>query len=1690
MKGEIDFIYLEIEKEMKELDGNPFILGKIDLSDKIENLVKRIKKEDKEFRTKFKLNQKELEFNFNEDKENEIKNEPITRQEYEYKKIKLEKKYTFHRQKTKRNNETNNNKDIKNKIIFDEEDEDESENEIGNEEMEEKEENNEEDEKENTENNIQNENDEIFGEDKYPPDDGQIGEPPITNAEVSDIELDEEEEELELEEIDSNNNNKNNNQILTLNEFSSENNLQFTEHILGQVKSPIDMITISEKVYELCNKKDKSKEKIDLSPLNTFKKKNDIKVQLFKLINMNPQYNQFLQSGTTKLNDYISIDQEDEVPTVMALDNRDYKTNCSIWFGTNKSKLIRIPICSKPSKDCQGMVIDTEEVGISAIDSFENYLIMGHFDGTIQIWEDQKVIDKIKDIKNEILKIKFIKINIKKKKYEFIYSDSNGMVNYVKRAKILLMSRNQNEQIVSNKEFPVYKISIFSKEKDLKNIKKKNILIALTSLQNVSLYKIRPKTENPRIAIIEIPYCSIGDFVFDCDFGYGFGPISELNVKNEIVEKKNLSLIENTFIEEGKQNIILFVVSFGIVIRLFEIEMNSNYTVNIREIGHYINDFPVYKIGFIKKSYLTLIDSKKSIKIINTFCFENEEYKEVHSETSISILNYHKVDLSNYYILKQNNIFFNNSSDGKRCFALSNFLGSTIIFDQNIFIITKNKFLLYKLYKWDEVINDFCQNEKYKEMIWLSALFFGKNKNLFYNDSEENNKEEYERSLQESLYIFLIKGTKEENNYKELRLFIQYCLITGRFNDFYEAKKILEKRKLDKYLYNYTTEYIFNGNFSKFIFDINFLKDFINYYINKNEYILLSKILLKLNVDNLNRPEIFNILKKKEIINPFIYAKIREKDNLKNDFFKPIECLFELFESKLLNEKKEIGENKNNIEKIKKEYYKLITEHDMKYYYDKTLSCNDYIGHKLFWYINKCLSKEEFPKGNFLPKEDFEITCKKILLFLTTDKVMKSLLQFDSFSYFNILTKLFIEPKLYRILEKNSDEKIYPYKGLESFVESYLGKISIEYLCEKYFYYQVQMFVKDKIKKFKNNYYIKYDFFQMTALICSKENNNDLFIDRQTLIDGIKFFINYEYSLQKEESKNYYDPFDCHKIPDKKNLLYKEFSENIEKNILYLLQCLQRNHDFFEDDLNKLISLEGLAQQNKVRTYLYEFGRKFEELYMIKYEEYENKNPMINKEKKLKNFFGWINDTFRLTKKLDLMNSKKKICYYKNFKNFIQTKFIELSKISIEKLSRLIEQWFNDEQESIIFSFGDSNISDALKYIYITKYMYYQEQQEEKNNQYEEYLLMKIQLLIKNNHKEQIIKLLKKNRVLWNKKVLENLLKNEIYDGVMYIYQKIEDVDNCTKMSISKIDEIFSTIKNLYLLNTERDNSYIISIKLEEIKIYLDIGLGVCPFLTEKNNYNMNDVKCSWLKFLDKFYEFKDELDSLNEYKSKNLYSNFEKVEQNLLENIEYIISKMNDYIPLSIIVEVLSEKFKNKKFKEYSKMFIRIFFSARRIEDIYKSIHNILFNSLSKDINFFLNESNKGIFENLNECDKCKKSICDNYEISNLQYFKCGHIYHNSCCAIEGGKYTCFICRTKDEKESAYTNKTNFVFRKKENVQKNDKKGENQIKNDEEKKKEAKKNKLLGKLKKITQKKNEKLENFKTNIENIQIKI
>ena len=1435
------------------------------------------------------------------------------------------------------------------------------------------------------------------------------------------------------------------------------------------------MITIGERVYEICNKKI-SKEKKNLSPLNTYKKNNIINVQLFKYLNMTAQYNQFLQDGQLLLDDYISSDQKEEVPTAMVVDNIDYKTNCSVWFGTNKSKLIRIPICNKPSEDCQGMVIDTEEVGTSSIDCFGNYIIIGHNDGSILILKDHKIIDKINDTDSEIIQIKFIKINSKKKTYEFIYSNSNGIVNYVKRAKSLIKSKNISEQILSCKEFPVYKISLFSKEKDLNIIKKKNIVIALVSLKNVSLYKIGPKNENQRIALIEIPYSNVGDFVFDCDFGFGYPPLSDIKALKEKEQRRQISFIENSIIENNLTEKILFVISYGIAIRLFEVKFKSHYNVDIIEIGYHISEFPICRLGFINNSYITVIDNKNCLQLINTFCFENKIYKKETLLTNNNIIIYDKIDLNKYSILKQNSIYFN-SSEGKKYPINNNYLGSVLIFDQNIFIISKHKFLLYKLFKWNEVINNLCQDEEYKKMIWLSTFILGKNRSLFTNESVEDFENNNENILQESLYIFLIKGISEENNYEELKMFIEFCLQTGNYKYFYKSRDILAERKIDSFLYEYTTDFIFNGNFINYIFETDFLKYYINYYLNKHEKILLSKVLLKLNVNNLNRPEIIKLLEENEIINPYIYMRIIKKEDNKIAYFEPVIYLYSLFKNKINNI------NDKNEENQKREYFKLMTEHNMKYYNNKALSSNDYIGHKLLWYINKCLLKEEYPKGNRMPNNLFEQTCKKIFLFLTLNDVMEILLKFDSFSYFTLLTKFFIEKKLYTILDKYKGKKEYPYADLESFVKQYLTNVSSEILSEKYFYYQIKLFIDEKIQNYKNNIYIKFDFFQMTANICQKRKS--LFIDRATIIDAIKFFINYEILLEGEKSKDYYDPFNCHKIPNKEKVLYKKLFDNIENNIFYLLKYLQNNQEFFEKDLKELLLLDGIQKHYMIRTYLCEYGKKYEELYKVKLEEYRNRNPILTKEQNLKKFFSWINETLDLTKNLQKIDSKNNF-YYDNFKQFIKSKILELSEISVEYTYNIIDKWFHKNDMQICFSLD----SDELKYAYLNKNLFLISQQEEKDKRLESFLRMKIDLLIKNNYKEQIIKIITKNKILWSVEVLNILIKNEVYDAAIFISQKRDNIENCIKLSDAQIKKIFKDIIQSLLEYSESINSDIISIKLEEIKRYLDLALTSCASWTEVNKcLNIDDVNNTWLNSLKLFYNIKKNLISNNKnnrlglkYKSKTFETIFEKIFHFVLENIDYILNKMNDYIPANLTFKVICKEFKDSKFKEYSGFFQKMIGNTRRTEQFFNSILNTMYNSLKDAKKILLNELKRGSYSDLNECNYCHESIFENEIVNILIIFKCGHVYHNYCSPIEKGKYACYVCRMKEMKKSSYIDIPNFRFIQKEKVIKNEIK-DNKIKIEEKKQKEIQKKNLLGKLKKIKLKKIDKIEKFQTNM-------
>ena len=277
-------VFEKIDKELNDFDI--FLVGKTDILEEISKYAVDPEPIDREERIKYNLNPNVLDDNYI----NKSKNDLFIEQTY--KSYQIRKKSTLMSQKTRKTAALK--KDAESIIDNISEDVEEEESEFDYE-IEEEEENEEEEKESKDMNDIIAKYDDMFGEDDTPMDDEVINEQPEVNLDLSDIDLfDNEIQDDELEEFDVTPSSNNNNQILNKN----DDKYQYTDHILNQVKSPIDMITIGEKIYELLNIKDNSKEINDLSPLDTFKRNNKINIELFKQINMKAQYNQFPLSRT------------------------------------------------------------------------------------------------------------------------------------------------------------------------------------------------------------------------------------------------------------------------------------------------------------------------------------------------------------------------------------------------------------------------------------------------------------------------------------------------------------------------------------------------------------------------------------------------------------------------------------------------------------------------------------------------------------------------------------------------------------------------------------------------------------------------------------------------------------------------------------------------------------------------------------------------------------------------------------------------------------------------------------------------------------------------------------------------------------------------------------------------------------------------------------------------------------------------------------------------------------------------------------------------------------------------------------------------------------------------------------------------------------------------------------------------
>ena len=1400
---------------------------------------------------------------------------------------------------------------------------------------------------------------------------------------------------------------------------------------------PIDIIEEAEKYYNLSNE---SKE--DLYPLNTYQTNHGLCIDFLKYQDPNIQ---------TKIEDDI---------TVIGTDNENY-----LYICTNKGKIIK-----KKNRTEILLQKDTYNDSISCIDVIDSFIVTGDENGNIAIWINNnfnQVLTNVND--NKIICIKIIEII--NSKLKLLYSDIKGNFYFMK------VHANKNDDFkIEELEYefsPIYNILLYPNNSSFIKREKQNVTMILVSPQNLGIFRLNlEKKVLEKLKVIEYLYGEKGKFHFDVSSGLGFPPISDLEEERPSTESsatyRTSSIATNIVIGKEEEEISMISVSYGNVLQLLGFRVSDKNEIYYKDIGFIVNDRPIVRNCFLANSMIAFMTDNFNIKIINTYDFVPKTY---NPQTDINVtknflISYESMNISGAG-LKGDLIDFavNNKRIQKNIY-----LHKIISNQNNIFYISDEgkNIQLITLSNYDDVLNNLCDKEDYIKMLWLLSIIFNKNTNLLnsqLNKLDKNYIAKNKKNILDlySMRFFMTKAIPElqKNNDIYAKMLLEFFVETDYFEKLSEFIVILSSFDLDKYIYTNLTKYIASGYLYEIILDQDILKKYINYCMSKNEKLLLNKILLKLNLDTLLQEDIVKIISEKELINPYIYTRLKKNQTKKKDYFLPLSYLdsvfkkeyfekqseemikqsltpeqLELYNKQLLEKKESMkGEIEKNLN-ISKDYKKLIKEHNMDYFNEDTFSCHEYIGHKFFWYCNKCLSGKEYPNDTPMSESRFKETAIKILAFLLNKENMKLYMEFDSYTYFQIISKYFFDEKLKRFimgLEQNYSE------NEKKFIVELLGENADNELNAFYTYSKIKEGLKD-IEV--NRYFLKYDFNVMTCEICEKVR--DFIFDKKDVMDCLLYFS--ELDINDFNSED--DPYNCHrKVESEKDVI--KFQNKIEKYMINLLNYLKLYNLLTEGYVKNLLKKRRIIEYKKIYFYLCEESRDYKECFEIKLLEFE-KNRDIYSEKDKKELFSWIKKIHEYTRDLERSEKNKDNKEYnKDFKKLLLQYLNQLCTISIEELSKVIDECYqdDDEKEELIRHLGEGQ-SSALQLKYLDKYFELNKRDMNENiEKYIKYLDMEIDILIKNRNKRRIKKLLMDYKILCNDTNFKKLQKNMINDCCIYICQYQGKVKEGVYITIKEVRQKYANI--LDVLDKPNYNPLLIEIELNEMYKYFQLGLSVCQnnFLDEeKEDKKIDD---SWLDLFNTACELKIDFYPRYENNKNNIKTRDIKKTFNGLQNcIQLILETMSDYITLNLLVDIIAKNCEKWKTIEFYTFLDKSFHSFRRSEEILKCGKNLMSTNILIHYDDLRTIKTEGHFIYLDKerCNSCGVYLKDNNTYS-FRMFACGHKYHISCCAEEQGKKVCYVCR------------------------------KNEIKGDDEKLKQLKQGNLENEISYLEQEKQEKLE-------------
>ena len=1301
--------------------------------------------------------------------------------------------------------------------------------------------------------------------------------------------------------------------------------------------SPINFLYMLESINEKQNEKE-----IDFNeyyPLEIYKSKNELNIDILKTTNKDLLYKTI---ENIQINDKLNC---------FSLD----KSSSIIYSGSSLGNIYIFELSN-------GKIIEkinTKESEIMSINIYNNFIVTGHKNGVILIFQDNKLIDTIKDNNSSIIFVEFIKINLTKKKIELISSDLNGNVKLIIRAKGFFLNKNISEIIFESKNTPVYNIIIINNEIDFSKTKKKNMIFIFCSIFNIVIKKISKNHKKIDDEKLEIS-SSEKNFekqIPDCCYG-----------KCLIQLEKN----DNNSIKE--LNIIL--ISWGNQILLYGNINNEKSIKDIKLIKKVLHDNEIIKIGYLSDSFFYIIDSKFNLKIFNTFNLEDKS-----EEIKYNLISLKNIDLkSNGYLYYTINDFTN----------LTIFYSKNILtYEKGIIIIGNKEVILFELLNWADILNLFCEKYEFEKMFCLGIIIFD-NLNIISKINGnyiENYKNKQSFGLIHKYYFHMIESKSKDNIIKAIKICCEFCIKSKLINTLVDFFPIIKFTNQEEIFYEIFSDYVMNGDLLNITdIDESFLKKYIEYYIDKKEKLRISLILLRFNTLILIKNEILELITKYDLLNPYIYICMNV--NLEEfDYYKPIHFMFGIIEDKF--------EYCN--------YSTFIIFHNKKFYNEELLSCKQYFKHKLLWYCDLCLKGIKYPSNKLMEKKKHEDIVKKISLFLINEKTLDCLLTFDSFTYFNIFSKLYLNNNLYQIINSDYCEDFLYTVGLVN--------LKTTNISPKYLIYKITKYI-DSMES--ENFYIKKDFYDFIGNIC--KNKEIIFnLSNDLLLNASLFLIDYN---SKKSYTNDKDNFNCHSIEGIYN--YNEELENQEEIILSIINKMKDVRLFYKEDAENLLKHNFHTSYKKLQLFLLKEAKHYEDYLNGQIEYFKSinlneKNEKINLE--IEKFFRWIQNSLTETKK---MKDQK---YFIEFKKEIINNLQNLCEISVIEFSLLIDNWFNNNIEEVIQHLENS---PNFQNVYIDKFIKSYLKMEKDHEIIKNLILKKIKILIKINQEDQIVETLKQFNYVCDKKLLFFLKEQKIYDAAIYIYQILGLVDEGLNLVIEILEKNFKEIINN--LNSEKFNSNIINNYRDIYFKFLSLGIQLC----RENSFNNNIIKEEnkevdefWLNFLNALYKirtifkplFKENLNNEKTY-------DFSIVNKDLDDSINLIIGAMTEYVPIPVLIEIVSNKCKEAGLKEYAQMIRQMFLSYDITGSILKYTFMCIRKSTINKFNELCHQKIKGYYIKNFICDYCNKNIDD----GNIIILKCNHCFHSECCYKINNNYYCNICEDINEIKDIKINETNII--------------------------------------------------------------